>query len=103
MASHWLLAQASSEQEVNVFSTAVLNRVQYCRDGASQSGVYLASHWLLAQASSEQEVNVFDTVRQIQITRPQFISDMVSILKNILGVNKLLQMVSGHVFHQNIT
>ena len=94
LVTYWLRDQVTSKQEVNVFDS-LINIFQYCRDGASQSGIYLASHWLLEQASSEQEVDVFDTVRQIQVTRPQFISNTVIVIYTHINPYK-----DGYIHHK---
>ena len=47
-----------------------------CLDGCENCGAYVTSYNLLDMAQTEREIDVFETVRQVRVTRPQFIKDL---------------------------
>ena len=50
------------------------------RNGAYESGLFIAFNYLLEMSNCEQEIDVTQVVKQIRITRPQFIASKVNIL-----------------------
>ena len=52
--------------------------VSHFRNGCKKTGVYCCAAYVIEKLKEEQEVDVFTSVRQIRLSRPQFIIDVVS-------------------------
>ena len=52
------------------------------RNGADETGLYIAFSYLLEMANSEDEVDVPQVIKQIRITRPQLIANAVRVSIN---------------------
>ena len=50
------------------------------RNGAYESGLYIAFNYLLDMSNCEQEIDVTQVIKQIRVTRPQFIANKVRIV-----------------------
>ena len=50
------------------------------RNGCKKTGVYCCAAYVIEKLKEEQEVDVFTSVRQIRLSRPQFIVDLVRTL-----------------------
>ena len=48
------------------------------RNGCKKTGVYCCAAYVIEKLKEEQEVDVFTSVRQIRLSRPQFIINLVS-------------------------
>ena len=52
--------------------------VSHFRNGCQKTGAYCCAAYVIEKLKEEQEVDVFTSVRQIRLSRPQFIVNLVS-------------------------
>ena len=65
------------------------NHVTYVyRDGVELSGLFCSANCVIEQLKVDQEVNVFNVVKQVRLSRPQFITNLVSQTSNRKPVKK---------------
>lgn len=53
--------------------------ILYCSDGCSKSGLFVALRLVLEKMQMDDEVDMFQVVRAIQIRRPEFLPEFVSV------------------------
>ena len=63
-------------------------KLVYFSDGAEHSGLFLALWLICDKINMEQEVDVFHAVKQVKVSRPEFVPNKVGSICIILIVSR---------------